>query len=246
MSWLGRGPTGDVAHTEVRRVEAASSPGSLGALSNPAARQQRLPAALRRDQLLAAAVDRFGAAGFHDTSMDDIAEEAGVTKPVLYQHFGSKRTLYVELLEATGADVLASITERASRAADPRARVLAGFEAYFDFVCERTSAFHLLFGSAARQGDDFSEVIHRLEESVAAMIGGLIDAAIDDDHRQLLGYAVVGLAEVTARQWVARAEEAAGPGRPPVLDPAEGTLLARRLADLVWAGLRALPGLEPA
>lgn len=205
-------------------------------------RQRRLPAARRRDQLLAAALDRFGAQGFHDTSMEDIAEEAGVTKPVLYQHFGSKRTLYVELLEATGAEVLTAITERAVAAPDPRRRVLAGFEAYFDFVAERTSAFHLLFGSAARQGEDFSEAIGRLEASVAATIGGLIDAAIDDDHREQLGYAVVGLAEVTARQWVARAAAAAGPGGRPVLDPAEGSLLAHRLADLVWAGLRALPG----
>jgi AcrR family transcriptional regulator len=205
-----------------------------------AARPQRLPAAVRRDQLLAVALDRFGASGFHDTSMEQIAESAGVTKPVLYQHFGSKRTLYVELLATVGGEILEAIAERAATAADPRDRVVAGFEAYFDFVCERTSAWHLLFGSAARQGEDFSEVIDRLERDVAVTIGAFIDAAIDEDHRRLLGYGIVGLAEVTARQWVLQAPDPSAP-----LDPAEAAVLARRLADLVWAGLRALPGATP-
>lgn len=207
-----------------------------------AVRPPRLPAALRRSQLLDAALDRFGAQGFHDTSMDDIAEEAGVSKPVLYQHFPSKRTLYLELMETVGSRMLASITARAEGAPDPRSRVLAGFEAYFGFVADHTSSFHLLFGSAARQGDDFSEVLSRLEDDVAAAIGDLIDAPVGRDHRQLLGYGIVGLAEVTARQWVRRAEEQLKPDDTPQLDPAEGTVLARRLADLVWAGLRALPG----
>lgn len=208
-----------------------------------AMRQQRLPAARRRDQLLAAALTQFGAQGFHDTSMDDIAEEAGVTKPVLYQHFPSKRTLYVELLETVGAGMLETIATRAQTANSPRQRVLAGFEAYFQFVGEHTSSFHLLFNSAARQSDDFSEVIRRLEDSVAEVIGTFIDARIDKDHRQLLGYGIVGLAEVTARQWVQRSEEdAQDRDVDAVLDPAEGTLLAQRLSTLVWAGLRSLPG----
>ncbi len=206
-------------------------------------RQQRLPAARRRDQLLTAALAQFGAQGFHGASMDDIAEEAGVTKPVLYQHFPSKRTLYVELLETVGAEMLARIAGGAETASSPRRRVLAGFEAYFQFVGEHTSSFHLLFNSAARQSDDFSEVIRGLEDSVAAVIGTFIEAAIDQDHRELLGYGIVGLAEVTARQWVRRTEDLArAKGDHPVLDPAEGTRLAHRLADMVWAGLRSLPG----
>ncbi len=209
----------------------------------PAVGQQRLPAARRRDQLLSAALAQFGAKGFHGTSMDDIAEEAGVTKPVLYQHFPSKRTLYVELLETVGAGMLETIASRAQTADTARGRVLAGFEAYFQFVGERTSSFHLLFNSAARQSDDFSEGIRRLEDSVAEVIGTFIEARIDKDHRELLGYGIVGLAEVTARQWVHRTEEAAqSEGVQPALDPAEGMVLAQRLSDLVWAGLRSLPG----
>ena len=63
----------------------------------------RLPAAKRRLQLLAVALDVFAERGFYSTSMNDVADAAGVTKPVLYQHFGSKRELFVELLGEIGA-----------------------------------------------------------------------------------------------------------------------------------------------
>jgi AcrR family transcriptional regulator len=200
--------------------------------------RQRLPAARRRSQLLEVALERFAANGYHGTSMEEIADTAGVTKPVLYQHFGSKRTLYLELLETVGQELLRQVRDRAAAETEPYQRVLAGFQAYFRFVCERTSAFQLLFGSGARQSDEFADVVRNLEEQVAATIAAFIDADIDSGHQELLGYAIVGLGEVTARFWVSRHEEAGYPG----LDPAEGQLLAVRLADLVWAGLRGLPG----
>jgi AcrR family transcriptional regulator len=200
--------------------------------------RQRLPAARRRSQLLEVALDRFAANGYHGTSMEEIADAAGVTKPVLYQHFGSKRTLYLELLETVGQELLQQVRDRAAAETEPYQRVLAGFLAYFRFVCDRTSAFQLLFGSGARQSDEFADVVRNLEEQVAATIASFIDADIDSAHRELLGYAIVGLGEVTARFWVSRHEEAGYPD----LDPAEGKLLAGRLADLVWAGLRGLPG----
>jgi AcrR family transcriptional regulator len=198
--------------------------------------RQRLPAARRRTQLLEVALDRFAANGFHDTSMEEIADAAGVTKPVLYQHFGSKRTLYLELLETVGQELLHEVRERAAAETHPAQRVLAGFRAYFRFVSERTSAFQLLFGSGARQADEFADAVRSLEASVADTVAAFIDADIDDGHRDLLGYAILGLAEVTGRLWVSRHEEGG------YLDPAEGEVLAGRLADLVWAGLRGLPG----
>ena len=76
--------------------------------------RQRLPAARRRSQLLEVALDRFAATGFHTTSMEEIADAAGVTKPVLYQHFGSKRTLYLELLETVGQELLRQVAARAA------------------------------------------------------------------------------------------------------------------------------------
>lgn len=207
------------------------------------ARTQRLPAARRRRQLVVAAIELFGAQGFHETSMDDIADEAGVTKPVLYQHFPSKRDLYVELLESVGADLTSAISRSAEREIIPSRRVLAGFAAYFRFVSEKTAAFLLLFGTGARVTDEFAEVIRRFEDRLAGIIADLIDTGADDDHRILLAYAIAGAAEIIARQWVLSARDAQDPtsGRLPRLDPAAGDLLAQRLTELLWGGLRSLP-----
>ena len=62
----------------------------------------RLPAARRRRQLLEVALRVFAEQGFYVTSMSDIADAAGVTKPVLYQHFASKRELYGQILAEVG------------------------------------------------------------------------------------------------------------------------------------------------
>jgi len=197
---------------------------------------QRLPAAVWRNQLLEVALDRFAAKGYHDTSMEDIADAAGVTKPVLYQHFDSKHELFLELLDSVGQEFLQGIANRAAAETNPYQRVLAGFRAYFQFVSERTSAFQLVFGGGARLTDDFADSVRRLESDIAELIGQFIDADIDDEHRDLLGHAIVGLGEVAGRRWVARQ------GSSEQLDPAEAERMAVRLADLAWAGLRGLPG----
>src|SRR4051794_20606949 len=111
----------------------------------------RLPAAQRRRQLLDVALHVFAARGFHQTSMDDVAEAAGVTKPVLYQHFRSKRALYLELLDDVGGDLHDKILKATAEAESPRGQVRDGFAAYFTFVVERPAAFQLLFGGGARR-----------------------------------------------------------------------------------------------
>src|SRR5438477_8464270 len=109
----------------------------------------RLPAPRRRRQLLDVALKVFADRGYHATSMNDIAEAAGVTKPVLYQHFRSKRALYLELLEDVGRRLQDAIEKATASAGGPREQVTAGFTAYFRFVADQRTAFQLLFGSGA-------------------------------------------------------------------------------------------------
>lgn len=246
---FGNSPRLPAQQDEVPNARRFDKLGHEGQVSGPRIRQtrhgeppitelrQRLPAAERRNQLLVVALDKFAASGFHGTSMEEIADGAGVTKPVLYQHFPSKRKLYLELLDLVGTDLLDLLTRSAEAEKQPFQRVLAGFRAYFRFVGENTSAFQLLFGSGARRTDEFADYVANLEESIAATIGKFIEADIDEGHRDLLGYAIVGLAEVAGRRWVSQSS-----GEPGALKPAEGERLAVRLADLVWAGLRGLPG----
>src|SRR6478735_3921659 len=119
----------------------------------------RLPAARRRRQLLDVALDVFARNGFHQTSMEDVADAAGVTKPVLYQHFASKRELYLELLEDVGGQMMVAVAKAVATARGPHDQVEAGFAAYFRFVAEHEDAFKLLFGGGARRDEEFADAV---------------------------------------------------------------------------------------
>ena len=172
------------------------------------------------------AIDQFAERGFHRTSMDEIAEAAGVTKPVLYQHFGSKRDLYLELLDDVGGQLMEAIVVSTAQARNARHKVELGFQAYFDFVDGHRNAFSLLFGGGARRDVQFAEAVLKVEARIADAIAPLIEADIDDEHRRLLAHALVGVAEGTGRHWVQHDLD---------LDP---RVVASRIADLAWAGLR--------
>ena len=189
--------------------------------------QPRLPAVRRRHQLLDVSLEVFAKQGFHGTSMAEVAEAAGVTKPVLYQHFGSKRELYLQLLDDVGQRLLEEVQKATAAAGGPRQQVASGFEAYFHFVADHESAFRLLFGGDGREADrEFADAVRRVEDAMADAVAALIEADIDDEHRRLLAYGIVGLAEATSRYWVL-----GGRREDPVV-------LSRRVADMAWAGLR--------
>ncbi len=169
----------------------------------------------------------FAARGFHATSMDDVAVAAGVTKPVLYQHFSSKRALYIELLEEVGAELLGAITTASERASTPREQVEFGFVAYFRFVTENQSAFRLLFGASVRNDVEFARVAEGVIEEIAAAISTLIDVDLSSEHRRVLAHALVGVAESTSRRVLSDPDAEAEPER-----------LAYWLAEMAWFGLR--------
>jgi AcrR family transcriptional regulator len=187
----------------------------------------RLPAAERRAQLVDAALALFAAEGFQSTTMDAVAAEAGVTKPVLYQHFPSKRELFLELLRDVGRRLSENVGAATAAAASPREMVENGFAAYFDFVSEHPDQFRLLFGEGVRIDAEFAVEVMQVERSIAEFIAGLITIEdLDTDERLVLAHGIVGLAEGTGRHWTA-----AG-------CPGEASVLASQVAHLAWYGLR--------
>ena len=188
---------------------------------------ERLPAARRRRQLFEVASRLFAQRGFHETSMNDIAVEAGVTKPVLYQHVPSKRALYLELLDDVGNDMLDAITKATAEAASPADQVRQGFRAFFRYVEAEGDAFRLLFGSGTRRDPEFAEAVERVEDAIAATIAEFIVVeGLDHERRFLLALGLVGMAEATSRHWMRSGTEG---------DP---DALAHQVADLAWYGLR--------
>ena len=149
----------------------------MTAASSATGRPTRLPRSARRKQLLAAAQDVFVAQGYHAAAMDDIAERAGVSKPVLYQHFPGKLELYLALLDQH-VELLGERVRRALSATDDnRHRVGGCIEAYFDFVDDPGGAFRLVFESDLRNEPAVRE---RIERSLQLSIDALTDTIAQD------------------------------------------------------------------
>src|SRR3954470_14816979 len=113
----------------------------------------RMPRNARRVQRLDAALEVFVAQGYHAAAMDDIAERAGVSKPVLYQHFPSKLDLYLALLDRSADDLVAKVRAALDSTTDNKQRVDATLDAYFAFVAGDSGAFRLVFESDLRNDE---------------------------------------------------------------------------------------------
>jgi len=189
---------------------------------------QRLSAPARREQILDVALVVFAGAGFHGASMNDIAEAAGVTKPVLYQHFDSKRDLYQALIEEVGNRLRNNIDKATAEATDGKSQTELGFRAYFRWVADDHDGFRLLFGSGSRRDDEFNESIRKITAESARAVAPLIAVDIDESHRETLSHALVGLAEGASRRLVGLGKD---------FDP---DAIAAEVSALAWAGLRAV------
>ncbi len=173
--------------------------------------------------------------------MDEIAEAAGVTKPLVYQHFESKRALYLELMEVFSEELVSRIVSATAVAEGPRQQVESGFAAYFELMVSNVAAFRLLYGRDAPDDPELGAALLRVEQVLVETIDPLIDAGLEPAHRRLLAHAVVGMAEGASRHWL-DAHGASGTAPEDAPDERreadEAAQLATRLADLAWAGLR--------
>ena len=176
----------------------------MTATSDARPRSTRLPRHERRRQLLDAALEVFVSQGYHAAAMDEIAERAGVSKPVLYQHFPSKLELYLALLDQSVDELLETVRDALRSTDDNRQRVAATFSAYFEYVESEGQAFRLVFESDLSNEAAVRERLERGQQECAEMISQMVrqDAGLDEDEAHLLSVGMVGLAQVTARYWL--------------------------------------------
>ncbi|MET8868046.1 TetR/AcrR family transcriptional regulator [Nonomuraea sp. NPDC049421] len=167
-------------------------------------RGTRLPRLARRRQLLSAAQEVFVENGYHAAAMDEIADRAGVSKPVLYQHFPGKLELYLALLDLHVDDMVNRCREALASTQENKLRVQATFSAFFDFVSTQGEAFRLVFESDLRNVAPVRQRVERSLQECAEMVSELIqeDTGCTSDEAHLLGVGLVGMAEVSARYWV--------------------------------------------
>ncbi len=191
----------------------------------------RLPRRERRAQLLDSALKVFVAQGYHAAAMDDIAERAGVSKPVLYQHFPGKLDLYLALLDAACDDVIDNCRQALAATHDNKTRVAAAMAAFYAYVAADGGAFRLVFESDLTSEPAVREHVERVTTECAAMIADVIhdDTGLPGEASRLLAVSLVGMAQVSARFWIS---EAAG------INQAQAVEL---VSGLAWRGIRGYP-----
>ncbi|WP_010525175.1 TetR/AcrR family transcriptional regulator [Nesterenkonia sp. F] len=194
-------------------------------------RARRLPRAQRRSQLLDSALQVFVAKGYHSTSMDDIAEVAEVSKPVLYQHFPGKHELFLDLLETHLGQLEEMLVAALSSTDDNKERVTATMTAFYEFISREDEAYRLLLTSGM---DNDEAVESRLDRFFDRVAGRIAEVIVDDTGQPmaeatLLGHGLIGMVTAAARHWSRLSER-------PDLDVS--SQLTSRLA---WRGISGFP-----
>jgi AcrR family transcriptional regulator len=199
-------------------------------------RAPRLPREQRRQQVLAAALDVFSTAGYHAASMDDIAVHAGVSKPVLYQHFPGKLDLYLAILDA-GIDELMAVAEAAlSGTTDNATRVRAMVNAYFAFVEDPGGAFRLVFESDMANDPEVRARVDASDLAMARLSARVIaeDTGLSEEQALLLASGLQGLVHVAARRWLRGGA-----------DQSSREEAADLVTSLAWRGISGFPLTHP-
>ena len=191
----------------------------------------RLPRDERRAQLLVAALEVFTAAGYHSAAMDEIADRANVSKPVLYQHFPSKLDLYLAVLDLHIDSLVFAIQKAIASNRENSSRVAASVEAYFGFIDNEGEAFRLLFESDMNLEPQVRERLNRMTYDCAAAVSAVIsiDTGLGKEESMMLAVGIIGTVQTTARHWLDRDGK---------IDRQRATEL---VMNLIWRGISGFP-----
>ncbi|WP_175543502.1 TetR/AcrR family transcriptional regulator [Micromonospora pattaloongensis] len=195
---------------------------------------KRLPRAVREQQMLDAAVKVFSRRGFHAASMDEIAEDAGISKPMVYAYLGTKEELFIAALHREGTRMMEAIAAVVGDNLPPDEQLWRGLRAFFGFVGAHRDGWAVLYRQARaeqRFAGELAEMRSRIIEVVAGMLGRAVEArSAHVDRREVreidlevMAYALVGASESLA-DWLADHPQA---------DPEK---TATRMMNVAWLG----------
>lgn len=204
---------------------------SMATEENKGENRSRLPRDERRAQLLSAALEVFTASGYHAASMDEIAEKASVSKPVLYQHFPSKLDLYLAVLDMHIDSLVFAIQKAIASNKENRNRVRATIDAYFGFIEGEGEAFRLLFESDMSVEPQVRERLNRMTYECALAVSAVIslDTGLPKEESMILAIGLIGCTQITARHWLEKDVK---------MNRAEASAL---VTNLLWRGISGFP-----
>ncbi|MEU1752288.1 TetR/AcrR family transcriptional regulator [Micromonospora matsumotoense] len=190
---------------------------------------KRLPRAVREQQMLDAAVKVFSRRGFHAASMDEIAEDAGISKPMVYAYLGTKEELFIACLHRETARMVVAIAGAAAPDLPADQRLWRGLRAFFGFVGAHRDGWAVLYRQA-RGSQPFAAELAAMRARLVEVVAGMLDHALRARGREVAGtelevvaYALVGASESLA-DWLADHPEA------------EPEKTATRMMNVAWLG----------
>ncbi|MFY9263969.1 MAG: TetR/AcrR family transcriptional regulator [Solirubrobacterales bacterium] len=220
----------------MKLTDSMESPVPHPAPDKPAARA-RLPRRVRETQMIDVATEVFGKHGYHAASMDQIAEQAQISKPMIYAYFESKEGLYSACLRRAGADLLESIGASSMTDGGTEQRLWESFLAYFRYIRDNRAAWQLVRVDSFYEVAAFREIAESVHEGLRDVVAGLVNISPDassgagyaeDERRNAIACAMLGAAEALGSRWIENSSEP---------DPESP---CRHLMSFLWLGIEDL------
>ncbi|GDY64907.1 TetR family transcriptional regulator [Streptomyces avermitilis] len=192
-----------------------------------------MPRAVREQQMLDAAVHTFGQRGYRAASMDEIAELAGVSKPLVYLYLNSKEDLFTACIRREAKALTAAVRAGVRPGLPADRQLWDGLTAFFTHTAQNPDAWSVLHLQARTHGEPFAAEVTAMREEIVAFVTQLIVVAARAAHRNpsLPEREVAGLAEAlvgAAESLAAWANTAPG---------VSAKQAAATLMNFAWAGL---------
>lgn len=189
------------------------------------ASRRRLPGAERAEQLLDTAEALFADQGYADTSVEDIARAAGITRPIVYQRLGNKEAAYLAVVERVRRDLEERVVAAALSQTDPREQLAAGIDAFLGYLEHQPRRWTLLYGSSTVTVGELGERLTDARFTTVEMIRALLAShAGEGPEIEAFAHLVSGAVEQLGRWWRRHPEE-----------PRE--VLVQRAVQMLWSGL---------
>jgi AcrR family transcriptional regulator len=166
-----------------------------------------MPRAARERLILDVAGQVFADSGYHSASMDEIAELAGVSKPMIYAYFDSKEGLYVAYVSLMGRELLDRLVGAVPRDEPPADRLRARITEFLSFVEENRNGWTVLFSEAIASRPLENEVA-QLRRQIAEAVQRMVQASIPahgesfEPATEGIAHAIVGAGESLANWWL--------------------------------------------
>ena len=167
-------------------------------------RRRRLTPGDRRQALISSALSLFNTRPYDEVSVDDIAADAGVSRPLIYHYYGGKAGIFIAALRQAGDDVASSICTAAL--ADPASWLTAGLSAFLDRIQANPIGFIGMLGHGSLPDGEVRQVLDEIRDQVLALILHRLDPPSDSAVLQSVLRGWIGMVETMGREWLRRGE----------------------------------------